>query len=127
MAADKSQTVEDRIVALAEQLGRLIGTAERKTEGWFDQKALNVQVQQIRDSASALLEHLGGAIESGRAAANPATTQKPRAAGRSGGTVDAPGKAHRKRAPTARGARHSDQTVAKVKGAKTMRRGHRRG
>ena len=125
MADEK--TVEVRIVALAEQLGRLIGTVERKAEGWFDQKALNVQVEQIRDSASELLEHLGGAIESGRAAANPAMTKKPAAPTRSGGTVDAPRKAHRKRAPTARGTKHSDQTVAKIKGAKTMRRGHRRG
>jgi len=125
MADEK--TVEERIVALAEQLGQLIGTAERKAEGWFDQKALNAQVERIRDSASELLAHLGGAIESGRAAANPAMTQKPRSASRSGGTVDAPRKAHRKRAPTARGTKHSDQTVAKIKGAKTMRRGHRRG
>jgi len=125
MADEK--TVEEHIVALAEQLGRLIGTVERKSEGWFDQKALNAQVEQIRDSASELLEHLGGAIESGRAATNPAMTQKPGSASRSGGTVDAPRKAHRKRAPTARGTKHSDQTVAKIKGAKTMRRGHRRG
>jgi hypothetical protein len=30
MAADKAQAVERRILALAEQLGRLIGTAESK-------------------------------------------------------------------------------------------------
>jgi hypothetical protein len=47
--------------------------------------------------------------------------------GRSGGTVDAPGKTHRKPAASARGAKHSDQTVAKIKGAQTMRRGNRRG
>jgi len=46
---------------------------------------------------------------------------------RSGGTVDAPGKTHRKRAESARGVKHSDQTISKIKGAKTMRRGHRRG
>jgi hypothetical protein len=49
------------------------------------------------------------------------------ATGRSGGIVDAPGKTHRKRAPSTRGAKHSDQTTAKIAGAKTMRRGHRRG
>jgi hypothetical protein len=47
--------------------------------------------------------------------------------GRSGGTVDAPGKTHRQRAPSTRGVKHSDQTTAKIAGAKTMRRGHRRG
>ena len=133
MAADKAQAVEKRILALAEQLGRLIGTAESKAEGWFDQKTLNRQVEQIRDSASELLEHLGGVIESGRAATRPAaakpaaTTGTPPPAGRSGGTVDAPRKAHRQRAKSVRGAKHSDQTVAKIKGAKTMRRGNRRG
>ena len=129
MAADKAQAVERRILALAEQLGRLIGTVESKAEGWLDQKTLNRQVEQIRDSASELLEHLGGAIESGRAATRPAAAPEtpPPPAGRSGGTVDAPRKAHRKRAQSVRGAKHSDQTVAKIKGAKTMRRGHRRG
>ena|SRR6185503_6847288 len=129
MAADKAQAVERRILALAEQLGRLIGTVESKAEGWLDQKTLNRQVEQIRDSASELLEHLGGAIESGRAATRPAATAEtpPPPAGRSGGAVDAPRKAHRKRAESVRGAKHSDQAVAKIKGAKTMRRGHRRG
>jgi hypothetical protein len=46
---------------------------------------------------------------------------------RSGGTVDAPGKAHRPQAASARGAKHSNQIVAKIKGAQTMRRGNRRG
>jgi hypothetical protein len=132
MATDKAQAVERRILALAEQLGRLIGTAESKAEGWFDQKTLNRQVEQIRDSASELLEHLGGAIESGRAATRSAATKPPTPdapppAGRSGGTVDAPRKAHRQRARSVRGAKHSDETVAKIKGAKTMRRGQRRG
>ena len=77
MAADKAQTVEQRIVALAEQFGRLIGTVEAKTEGWFEQKKLNRQVEQIRDGASELLEHLGGAIESGRAATKRRTAAKP--------------------------------------------------
>jgi hypothetical protein len=49
------------------------------------------------------------------------------AAGRSGGTVDAPGKTHRKRPPSTRGVKHSDQTISKITGAKTMRRGDRRG
>jgi len=33
----------------------------------------------------------------------------------------------RKRPPSTRGVKHSDQTVSKITGAKTMRRGHRRG
>ena len=129
MAADKQKTVEERVVAFAEQLGRLVGTVESKAEGWLDQKALNTQLTQIRDGAAELLNHLGGAIASGRAAANPKKKQ-PEAStssGRSGGTVDAPGKTHRKAANSARGAKHSDERISKIKGAKTMRRGHRRG
>ena len=128
MADDKEQTVEERVLALAHQLGRLIGTVERKAEGWLDREALNRQVTQIRDGATELLDHLGGAIESGRTGAK-ADAKPPKAAraSRSGATVDAPGKAHRPRAKSARGVKHSNQTVAKIKGAQTMRRGNRRG
>src|SRR5882672_10606659 len=105
MAAGKEKTVEERVLAFAEQVGRLIGTVERKSEGWMDQKALNEQVTQIRDGAVDLLNHLGDALASGRAAAKTQRTQ-PKAAtsvGRSGGTVDAPGKTHRKMARGAPG------------------------
>jgi len=46
MAAGKEKTVEERVVAFAEQLGRLIGTVESKTEGWInqDQKAFRDQL-----------------------------------------------------------------------------------
>ena len=128
MAADKEPDVEKRVLALAHQLGRLIGTVEQKAEGWLDQDALNKQVTQIRDSANELLDQLGGAIASGRAesVAEASPTKASRAA-RSGGAVDAPGKSHRKRSSGARGVKHSDQTISKIKGAKTIRRGHRRG
>ena len=80
-----TRTIEEKILGLAQQLGRLIGTAERKAKGLVDQKALTSQVEQIRDSASELLEHLGGAIESGRASAKaPAQPRKPRASGGGG-------------------------------------------
>src|SRR5258705_8202250 len=113
MATDKAEAVERRILALAEQLGRLIGTVESKAEGWSDQKTLNRQVEQIRDSASELLEHLGGAIESGRAATKPATTRPattrpsatpatPPPAGRSGGAGRAPPHAPRQPAGSVR-------------------------
>ena len=68
MAAGKDKTVEERVVVFAEQLGRLIGTVESKTEGWInqDQKAFRDQLTQLRDSAAELLSHLGGALSSGR-------------------------------------------------------------
>lgn len=129
--SDTAKTVEQRVVAFAEQVGRLVGTVESKTEGWLDQKALNRQVTEIRDGAAELLNHLGGAIAKGRAATNPAGakrgTAKDTSADRSGGTVGAPGKTHRKRGESTRGAKHSDQMISKAGAAKTMRRPQRRG
>jgi hypothetical protein len=81
--ADKGRTVEQQVLGLAEQLGRLIGTVEHKAEGWLDEDALRSRVQQIRDSASELLEQLGGAIETGRAKAKSA---KAKAAKTKGGS-----------------------------------------
>ncbi len=128
MAEGKEKTVEERVVAFAEQLGRLIGTVESKSERWMDQKALSDQLKQIRDGAADLLNHLGSALASGRAATKPHKTRTKAATsvGRSGGTVDAPGKTHRKMSKSARGAKHSDERISKVKAAKTMRRPQRR-
>jgi hypothetical protein len=36
--------------------------------------------------------------------------------------VDAPGKSHRKPPPSARGIKHSDEMIPKLKAAQTMRR-----
>jgi hypothetical protein len=47
--------------------------------------------------------------------------------GRSGGTVDAPGKTHRKPTASTRGAKHSDQMISKAAVEKMMRRPQRRG
>jgi len=129
MAAETDKTVEQRVVAFAEQLGRLVGTVESKTEGWLDQKALNTQLTQIRDGATELLNHLGEALKAGRAATAPKKKQpEPTTSrGRSGGTVDAPRKTHRKPAESTRGAKHSNQMISKVGAAKTMRRPQRRG
>jgi hypothetical protein len=128
MATVKEKTVEERVVAFAEQVGRLIGTVESQSERWVDQKALSNQLTQLRDGAIDLLNHLGSAVASGRAAAKPRKPQrKASTVGRSGGTVDAPGKTHRKMATGARGAKHSDERISKINAAKTMRRGQRRG
>jgi hypothetical protein len=58
-ATEDSHTREQRVVAFAEQLGRMVGTVERKTTGWLDLAALSDQVTRIRDGAADLLSHLG--------------------------------------------------------------------
>jgi hypothetical protein len=55
-------TVDERVVALAEQLGRLVGTAQAKADGWVDLPALNDQLVRIRDGATGLLEQLRGGL-----------------------------------------------------------------
>src|SRR5947207_3901092 len=57
--------IEQRIVAFAEQLGRLVGTVQAKADGWMDLPALQDQVTRIRDGAAALLSQLGGGPASG--------------------------------------------------------------
>lgn len=112
--------VEQRVVALAEQLGRVVGTVQAKTEGWLDRQKLTEQITHVRDSASDLLKHLSrGNSES------PAPPKRAKAAdpkGRSGGMVDAPGKRHRKPSPSVRGAKKSDTRLAKMKTVNTSRR-----
>ena len=54
-----SGSAEDRVIALAEQLGRIVGTMQAKAGGLIDRDALTQQLSQVRDGATHLLEHLG--------------------------------------------------------------------
>ena len=118
--------MEQRLLAFAEQLGRIAGTFQAKAEGWMDRETLNKQIASVRDSAADLLEQLAGG-------ATKASERKPAAApgrggtkGRSGGVVDAPGKRHRKPMPTDPGATIVDSQAAKMRTAKTMVKTNRR-
>jgi hypothetical protein len=131
-----TDTVEDRVLAFAEQLGRIAGTVQARADGWLDRTTLNEQLTRVRDGAAELLNHLATGLTSDAAtAAQDQTASNARgrssnpaaATGRSGGKVDAPGKKHRKPPARARAVKHSDETISKGKGAQTMRRGRRRG
>jgi hypothetical protein len=108
-----AEAMELRVVAFAEQLGRMVGSIQAKAEGWMDRETLNRQLASVRDGAVHLLEQLART-------ATTTTKQKPPAAarggstGRSGGVVDAPGKKHRKQAPSDPGG-----TIARSQAAKT--------
>jgi hypothetical protein len=122
-----ADTVEQQVVAFAEQLGRIVGTVQAKAEGWLDRDALKEQISHVRDSASALLEQLGVQKSKTPAAAKSAGRNR----GRSGGVVDAPGKKHRK--PTANVARPNASARANAADAgriakmKAGNASHRRG
>ena len=124
--ATTADAIEQRVVAFAEQLGRIAGTVQAKAEGWMDREALTTQIANVRDGAADLLEQLAGG-------ATKASKKKPAAAaarggnrGRSGGVVDAPGKKHRKPMPSDLGANIADSKAAKMRTVKTMVKTNRR-
>ena len=113
--------LEKRVLALAEQLGRIAGSAQAKTDSWLDQPTFRDQLSRIRDGATDLLEHF-----SARASIDDGGAQKRASVGRSGGKVDAPGKKHREAPPAVHGVKHSDQKISKAIAARQMRRGRQR-
>jgi hypothetical protein len=124
-SATAADLIEQRVMAFAEQLGRMAGTFHAKAEGWLDRDTLNKQIASVRDSAADLLEQLADATKTSKekpAAAAP--RRDPR--GRSGGVVDAPGKKHRKPLPADPGAKLADSQAAKMRTALSMVKTNRR-
>jgi hypothetical protein len=122
MTAD---AMERRVVAFAEQIGRIAGTVQARAEGWMDRDTLYQQIASVRDGAVDLLEQLaGGATKASKK--NPAAAARGSSKGRSGGVVDAPGKKHRKPMPTDPGADLADSQAAKMRTARTMVKTNRR-
>ena len=55
-----AQMAEQKLEDFAEDLGRLLGTARVKAEGWLDQrKAIAEHLTGLRDTANQLLAQLG--------------------------------------------------------------------
>src|SRR3989442_7831431 len=93
-----ADAVEQKVLAVAEQMGRVIGTVQAKTEGWLDQQSLRDQLVRIRESAGEVLAQLKAGAAAGREeASRPAT--KPRRAP-STDPAHAPGKKHRAPSPS---------------------------
>ena len=137
-ATPSADAIEQRVVAFAEQLGRLVGTVQARADGWMDLPALQEQVTRIRDGAAGLLGQFAAGrkratqtVREGRGAPKAQATggEKPTGstAGRSGGKVDAPGKKHRKPAPRTRSVKHSNEMIPKGNAARQMRHGRHKG
>ena len=124
--ATTADAMEQRVLAFAEQLGRIAGTFQAKAEGWMDRERLNKQIASVRDGAADLLEQLTGGAT--KASKKKPVTAAPRGGTqqRSGGMVDAPGKKHRKAMPPDPGANIADSQAAKMRTAKTMVKTNRR-
>jgi hypothetical protein len=98
----------------AEQLGRVVGTVQAKADGWLDPQTLQAQISSVRDAAAGLLTQISGVLPN-------TPTGSAKKVTRSRGPVDAPGKRHRKPAPRARGVKHSDERIAKLRVAASNR------
>ena len=110
-------TLGDQAVALAEQLGRIAGTIEGTAEGLLNRQRIADQLTRVRDSASRMLQDLTGRPKSkGRNA-----KKKPAKAMRAADPAHAPGKRHRKPAPTLRGVKKSNEAIPKARTAAAVR------
>lgn len=107
--------LEQQVLSFAEQLGYVAGSIQSRAEGLADRKKLSRQVTEVRDSAKRLLEQLASGVAS-RVRRTP-TPKRPVRKARSGGTVDAPGKTHRKPAPAGPPAAAGRIRNAQVRGA----------
>jgi hypothetical protein len=107
-------TIDQRLAALAEQLGTLVGTLQNKAEELIDREALAEEVSRLKDDATGVLDQLGAIASSiGARSAKPKkpTTAKsnPAAKPTDRGPVDAPGKRHRPPPPQERVNRRMSQ------------------
>jgi hypothetical protein len=112
--------LDERVLAFAEQLGRIARAVQAKTAGWMDGDALKTELARVRDGAADLLQQLKAdapAVAENRSTGGAAIR---RSRGRSGGIVDAPGKKHRAPMPIDPGANRADSQAAKMRAVKTM-------
>jgi hypothetical protein len=125
----RPDTLEQRVIAFAEQLGRMAGTVQARTAGWMDRETLRGEISRVRDAAVELLGQLAdGATSDAKASKTKPAAPAPRRrnVGRSGGMVDAPGKKHRPPMPSDPGGTIVDSQTAKMRTAKTMVKTNRR-
>jgi hypothetical protein len=114
-----SDSMEQRVLAFARQVGYVAGTIQMKAEGWMDRAALTKQLAGVRDGAAHLLEQLGSVAGKARKKPLSRAARKTTRA-RSGGVVDAPGKTHRKRAPSDPDAALARSQARKIRAARPM-------
>jgi hypothetical protein len=124
--ATTADAMERRVVAFAEQLGRIVGTIQAKAEGWMERETLHTQIASVSDGAAHLLEQLAGSTTKASNKKRAAAAARSGNKGRSGGVVDAPGKKRRKRTPTDPGANIANSQEAKMRTAMPMAKTNRR-
>jgi hypothetical protein len=130
-AGSTADSMEQRVLAFAEQIGRIYGTVQAKAEGWLDRDKLNAEIESIRDSATDLLAQIGGkktaASKSGgeaRAAkGSTATTRPVKSARPAEDTAPAPKRAAAGKKAAAGGKKPTKMGAASTSGATGSRKG----
>ena len=108
----------------AEDLGRLLGSAESKARGWLDQrKAIADKLAQVRDSADQLLRQLTGGAASMAAAVAGGRGRRGRPPGSRNKAAGAGRKGRRKRPPMSAEARARIADAQRKRWAKQKRTG----
>jgi hypothetical protein len=105
--SDSLKVMERQVIAIAERLGRIAGTAQARADGWINQRAVQIQLAKIRERASKLLHRLS---------ANGTTSddRQARVRERSRAMVAAPGKKHRKAPEPSAGVEPSKELKARA-------------
>jgi hypothetical protein len=114
--------LDDTILDWAEELGRVLGTAESKAKGWLQQRQdVTKSLEQIRDTANGLLREMAGSdaalaliprpgVESGKRRGRPPASKNGAQAKRKGG-MSAEGRARIAEAQRARWAKLRGEAV----------------
>ena len=124
--ATTGDAMEQRMVAFAEQLGRMVGSIQARAAGLLDRETLNKQLTSVRDGVANLIEQLATVATTAAKKQPTVKAVRGRSKGRSGGVVDAPGKKRRKQAPKDPGANIADSQAAKMRTAMPMAKTNRR-
>jgi hypothetical protein len=106
-SSESLRALEKRVVAIAEQLGRIAATTQNNAEDWAIRPGFYSQLSHIRKRASRLLKRLGMKELS-------TNGHRQHARERSREKVAAPGKKHRKPPETVHGIKHSDEVITKA-------------
>jgi hypothetical protein len=125
MAMDRAEAA---LGTFAEDLGRLLGTAQAKASSWLDQrKAIADELTRIRDAANAYLQQLTGANASAAARRAPVRRGGAGAAAARRKGFTPPAKVGKTKRGSRKGRTLSEETKAKMRAAQQARWARKRG
>ena len=117
--SNNASDLGDQAIALAEQIGRRAGTIQGTAEAWLHRQQAADQLARIRDRATEMLKGLGVTGSRGKTRKRSKTVSASRS--RQADPAHAPGKRHRKPAPSKRGVKKSNQAIPKMRTAAAVR------